>query len=174
MKILFTSSVKVKMLKSYDYIAALCVLFIALSFFSVPMVLVNSMDQGEGIVERIELKRESGTSIKSPRSHVDYYEFYLKGSSNPFKCSKIDQIRCYGANNLIGKKVDIQINKKEGYNIIRHLSVDGVKVVETTDIGFFPFLLFIALSIITLIWSIWGFYITYIISDEKREEILGK
>lgn len=173
MKILFTNKVKVKFLKKYEYIAALFFLFVLLSIFSTPTVMVRTMGVSQGIIKSISLKRDSGSSIKSPRSHVDYYEIKFEETHIPYRCNDIGKIKSYGISNLVGKYARMHVNKKKKYNYVRELVVDDVVVVEKNDIGFFPFLLFVMLGIVTFVWSVWGFYITYLVSDDKRREILG-
>jgi len=46
--------------------------------------------------------------------------------------------------------------------------------VSTRDIGYFPFLLFLGIVVISIVWTVWGFYITYLAPDAKRKEILGE
>lgn len=174
MRTLFTKPIKAKLLKCYEYIAGLFVLFIALSYFSTPTFMVRTMGVSSGVIEEIMLKREMNYSISAPRSHSDYFEIKFRDMDIPFRCYEVEKIENYGPQNLEDKFVNVQINKKGDYNIIRELNVNGKLIVEKNDSGFFPFLLFVGLSIIFLIWSAWGFYITYFASEEKRLEILDK
>ena len=173
MRILFTSKIKRKLLFVYEYIAALLVLFIVLSIFFSPSCFIK-YNYDQGVIMNVAFERESYSSIKSPsKGFTDFYSVKLKDNETHYRCYDDELLREYGEKKIIGKSVELQFVKHKEYCAIRNLSIDGNKIVQTIDTGFFPFLLFVGLGIICLIWSIWGFYITYLVSDEKRKEILG-
>jgi len=175
MKILFTRNVKKVFVKNYEYLGALFILFAVLSYFSTPTNMVQTMGESNGLIIRLEKEREFSSSIKSPsRGYSDFYNLYLKDDDIAYRCYAVEEINHYGIENIIHHKASLQFNDKGEYKIIRKFNIENDYLINTSDRGLYPFLLFVGMSAITLLWSIWGFYITYIVSDKKRKEILGR
>ncbi|RZT96587.1 hypothetical protein EV201_1225 [Ancylomarina subtilis] len=166
---------KIFLLRNYEYSVALAILFASIAYFLTPTAFVSSMGVGKGVIDDIRLEREYSSSVKSAsRGYSDFYEIILKQDQVPYRCYSISEINYFGAKNLLEKNVSIQFNNKGEYKIIRDLKVGGRSIVKKNDRGFVPFLLLSCLFILAISWCIWGFYITYLVSDEKRKEILGK
>ena len=177
MKILFTKKMKIMLLNTYEYAITLFVLFGVLSYFTTPTSLIQTMGSVKDKIENIEIKREFNEtrSVKSPsRGYSDFYQISLEFDSIPYRCYDVKNIKSFGLSNLCNQSVVIHFNNKGRYKIIRELILNGKLVIKKKDRGVFPFVLFVGLCIVSIIWSIWGFYITYLVSDKKRNEILGR
>lgn len=176
MKILFTNKSKRFIAKNYEYAVALSVLFGLLIYFSVPTSFQNNIGRTKGIVKNISLEREHTWSrTAGSKGYRDFHQITIQGQEDRkyIRYSK-EELKSYGINNLLGKEVEIKYFRYDEYNTINELIIEGEKIINGSEIGLFPFLIFVGLIIITLIWSIWGFYITYLVSDEKRNHVLGK
>jgi hypothetical protein len=176
-RILFTNSLRRWILLSYEAAFAMFILFLICSYFSKPTSFIRTIGKSEGTIIGVSLKRQSITqSIKSfQKGYYDFYEVEMLKKDVLYRCSgrkNVEELEEYGIENLKGKKVEIQYNQLEEYRAIRELKIDDKIIVHKEDIGLFPFLLFVGLTILFLNWGLWGFYITYLISDEKRNEIL--
>ncbi len=177
MKILFTNSTVKRLHKFWEYTFALFVLFLVASYFSVPSVLRNGFGSIEGTIESIKLKQEAiPQSIKSYQDgHHDYYEVVIKEDKFIYKSSynpNMESIRSFGLDRLVGQRVRIMFYEQSKYRSIHKLQLGDVMIVNTKNVGFFPFLLFVGLTILFLCWGLWGFYVAYLISDEKRKALL--
>lgn len=174
MKTLFINRIKVVALKVYEYIAALCVLFVVLSFFSVPTLFKKNIYDIKGTVTEIKLNREyTWARTAGSKGYSDYYDIHIKGIDKPFICYSIDEIKAYGQDLLNNKEINIVYFQHEDYMVVNMLSIDDIVIVKKDKIGVFPFILFVGLGLVTFLWSIWGVYLTYFVSDKKRKEILG-
>jgi hypothetical protein len=152
-------------------------LFLLSSYFSVPTNLRRNLSSGSGTIESIKLKREAiPQSLKSfQKGHHDYYEIIIKEDKFIYKCfyaPNMKSLKSFGIEKLIGEKVVLRYSEQDTYRGIREIQFENVMIVNTRSIGFFPFLLFVGLTILFLCWGLWGFYIPYLVSDEKRNEIL--
>jgi hypothetical protein len=163
------------LVKKSSYGIVLFVVFAFLSFFFRPTSIMNTVEEGEATITSISLKREYSVALKSPsRGYSDYYEIEFKNSKNRYKCYAVEDIKNYGVENIVNRKVEYQSFTHSKYAVLRNLKIEDTAIVKTSNIGFFPFLLFLVITIISIVWTIWGFYITYLVSDEKRKEILGE
>jgi hypothetical protein len=163
------------LVKKSSYGIVLLVVFALLSFFFRPTSILDTVEEGEAIITSIELKREYNVALKSPsRGYSDYYEITFNNSDNKYKCYAIEDIKDYGVDNIINKEVKYQSFTHSEYAVLRNIRIGERAIVRTRDIGYFPFLLFLGIVVVSVIWFIWGFYITYLASDEKRKEILGE
>ncbi|MCG8410918.1 MAG: hypothetical protein MI739_06520 [Bacteroidales bacterium] len=163
------------LIKKSSYGIVLIVVFALLSFFFRPTSILDTVEEGNAIITAIELKREYNIALKSPsRGYNDYYEITFNNSDNKYKCYAIEDIKNYGVNNIINKEVKYQSFTHSEYAVLRNIRIDERAIVKTRDIGYFPFLFFLGIVIISSIWSIWGFYISYLVPDEKRKKILGE
>lgn len=158
-----------------SYGIVLFVVFAFLSFFFRPTSIMNTVEEGKATITSISLKREYSVALKSPsRGYSDYYEIIFNNSDNKYKCYAIEDVKNYGVNNIINKEVEYQSFTHSEYAVLRNIRIGERAVVRTRDIGYFPFLLFLGIVVVSVIWFIWGFYITNLASDEKRKEILGE
>jgi len=175
MKVLFTKRIKKQLLKTYEYVAALCVLFVVLSYFSVPTILKGNINEIEGAVSDISLKREhTWARTAGSKGYIDYYDIFISGVEKPFRSYSLEELKMFGLDSLKKKEVRMIYFQHDDYKVINKLYIDSNAIIKSIKIGIFPFALFVGLAVITLVWSIWGFYITYLASDEKRKEVLGE
>ena len=171
MKVLFTSRLKRFLTKNYEYAVALSILFAILIYISFPTKLKSNIGYASGFVKSIDLEREyTWARTAGAKGYRDYYELTLEGEKGKqFRRYSGKEISVFGVKNILNHKVDIRYFEDKEYKIINMLIVEGIDVIDSSDIGFFPFLLFIILCVCTLLWSGLGFYITYLVSDEKRK-----
>lgn len=176
-RILFTNSLRRWISIYYGAAFAMFILFLICSYFSKPTSIARTIGKSKGTIIRVSLKRESiPQSIRSfQKGYYSFYEVEFFKEDFLYRCSgrkNVEELEEYGIGNLKGKKVEIQYNQLEGYRAIRELKIDDKIIVHKEDIGFFPFLLFVGLTILFLCWGLWGFYVAYLISDEKRKALL--
>ncbi len=128
-----------------------------------------------GIVKIVVIDREytRGKSLFS-KGYRDYFEITFNGETTIYRRYFGEDISTNVIKKLQNKTVYIRYFESKKFKIINMLAVNGVKIIDSEGVGLFPFLLFFCLGICSIVWSIWGFYITYLASDEKRKEILGE
>jgi hypothetical protein len=162
------------LLKNAASALALFLAFVILSYLFRPTQFLNNRGSCNGIIESIEYKQESTWArTAGSKGYIDFFEIKFEGDNGKkYRNYSQKEIKEYGINNILKHHVTINYFEDKKYKVIKRLIVDDKIVVNTKDVGFLPFLIFVFLGLISLAWTVWGLYILELAPDDIRMKYL--